>query len=292
MTTADSKQPTTSALVNVCRQMVDSVRFDLAMLSVILLNAIVLGVETYDGISDNTRNKLATLNDIFLMVFIWELSVRLIARWPRPDRALKDRWNVFDALVILANFTPGLRENVTMLRLVRILRVVRVIRFLPDLRIVLMAISRSIPGVATLAVATALLIYVYGMAGWMLFGAEDTKDFGDIGAATLTMFMMLTLENLPDFMSRGQAITGLAVPFYVSYVLIASFLVFNLFIGIVINSMEDARQEELALKNRAAGRDDLALRLERLQQDLSQITHELQMERRGQAEAGQYENAT
>ena len=79
------------------------------------------------------------------------------------------------------------------------------IRFLPDLRIIIGAVGRSVPGVATLGVAALLLVYVYGMVGWVLFGDGDPSNFGDIGTSMLTMFVLLTLENLPDSMERGQA---------------------------------------------------------------------------------------
>ena len=182
---------------------------------------------------------------------------------------------MFDAIIIVASLVPGIRENATILRLLRVLRIVRVIRFLPDLRIIIGAVGRSVPGVATLGVAALLLVYLYGMVGWVLFADGDPENFGDIGTSMLTMFVLLTLENLPDNIERGQELSDWAVPFYVSYVLVASFVVFNLFIGIVINSMEEARQEETARRNRETGHADLGARLHALQAELAQIAHEV-----------------
>ena len=90
-----------------------------------------------------------------------------------------------------------------------------------------------------------MLVYVYAMIGWVIFAEGDPKQFGNVGEAMLTMFQVLTLEGLPEFIATGRAVSDWAIPFYVSYVLLASFLVFNLFIGIVLNSMEEARAEEL-----------------------------------------------
>jgi voltage-gated sodium channel len=136
-------------------------------------------------------------------------------------------------------------RNATLLRLVRLLRIVRAVRLLPDLRVLTVAVGRSIPGVASLAAITLLLVYVYGMVGWLIFHDHDPANFEDIGQSMVTMFVLLTLENLPTYIERGQELSNWTLMFFVSYVLLASFLIFNLFIGIVINSMEEARAIEL-----------------------------------------------
>jgi len=261
-------------VVALCRSLVASRRFDFAIMGVILVNAIALGAETYVSPGSSEARTLDVINAVCLGIYVLELSARLIACFPRPQEAFRDRWTVFDAIIIVGSFIPGIRENATILRLLRVLRIVRLIRFLPDLRIIIGAIGRSVPGVATLGVAALLLVYVYGMVGWVLFGEGDPENYGDIGTSMLTMFVLLTLENLPDSIDRGQALSDWAVPFYVSYVLVASFVIFNLFIGIVINSMEDARQEETARRNRETGHGDLGERLHALQAELAQIAHE------------------
>jgi voltage-gated sodium channel len=114
------------------------------------------------------------------------------------------------------------------------------------------AVGRSIPGVASLAVITLLLVYVYGMVGWVIFHASDPANYGNIGQAMVTMFVLLTLENLPTYIEQGQEVSHWTLVFYISYVLVASFLIFNLFIGIVINSMEEARAQEQRNEREAA----------------------------------------
>ncbi len=143
--------------------------FDPLMLGVIAVNALVLALETYDSVRADWLDQLHLLNDLCLALFIVELLFRLTAEAPKPWVALRSPWTAFDALVIAASFMPGIRENTTLLRLVRILRVARAVRFLPDLRILIVAIGRSIPGVATLAAGTVVLVFIYGMAGWVLF---------------------------------------------------------------------------------------------------------------------------
>jgi voltage-gated sodium channel len=231
-------------VVRACRRIAGSARFDALMLGVITLNAIVLGAETYDGIEDRYGDVLHVLNDVFLGAFVVELAIRIVACWPRPSRFFASGWNVFDFVVITASFLPGLRENATLLRLLRLGRIVRAVRFLPDLRVIFAAVIRSVPGVSSLALMTLLLVYLYGMVGWLIFHDSDPESFGNVGEAMVTMFVLLTLENLPTYIERGQELSDWTLLFYLSYVLVASFLIFNLFIGIVINSMEEARAEE------------------------------------------------
>ena len=234
-----------TTLTRACRRVVDAPWFDPLIVAVIVLNAVALGLETYDSIGRSIGDELHLANDVILGIFIVELLLRFGACGGRPGQFFRNGWNVFDFAVIAASFVPGVRENATLLRLIRLLRVVRAVRLLPDLRVVTLAVVRSIPAVASLSMITLLLVYVYGMLGWVIFNEHDPANFGDAGQAMVTMFVLLTLENLPAYIEKGQELSDWTLLFYVSYVLIASFLIFNLFIGIVINSMEQARAMEL-----------------------------------------------
>jgi voltage-gated sodium channel len=250
-------------MTHLCTRIVASSWFDPLMLGVISVNAVALGLETYDGVERRIGDELHKLNDAILGVFVVELLIRIGAHGRQVGRFFRSGWNVFDAVVVGASFLPGVRENATILRLVRLLRIVRAVRLLPDLRVLTVAVGRSIPGVASLAAITLLLVYLYGMVGWVVFHDHDPANFSNIGQSMVTMFVLLTLENLPAYIERGQELSDWTIVFYVSYVLLASFLIFNLFIGIVINSMEEARAIELhraerALLNEEAGDDEAA----------------------------------
>jgi len=234
-----------------CRRIVASSWFDPLMLMVIVANAVVLGLETYDSINASAGAFLHTANDVMLGIFVVELGIRMVAHGRDLGGFFRSGWNVFDFVVIAASFTPGIRENATLLRVIRLLRIVRAVRLLPDLRVLTVAVGRSIPGVASLAAISALLVYVYGMIGWVIFSDHDPANFRHVGQAMVTMFVLLTLENLPTYIEKGQELSDWTLLFYVSYVLLASFLIFNLFIGIVINSMEEARSIELHRAERA-----------------------------------------
>jgi voltage-gated sodium channel len=270
-------------LVRRCRQIVASRWFDPLMLGVIVLNAVVLALETYPAIDDDIGAELNLANDVILGIFVVELAIRMTAYGNRPQDFFKSGWNVFDFVVVAASFTPGIRENAMLLRLVRLLRVVRAVRLLPDLRVLTVAVARSIPGVTSLAVLTLLLIYIYGMIGWAIFHDHDPANFANIGQSMITMFVLLTLENLPVYIEKGQELSNWTVVFYVSYVLVAAFLVFNLFIGIVINSMDEARKIEMTRAEReavASGDFEDARKLALIERvhDLKQVVEEIERE--------------
>ena len=239
-----------------CGRIVESSWFDPLMLGIIAVNAVTLGLETYGSIDAAIGEQLRLANEVILGIFVVELLIRMGAHAEHPRDYFRSGWNVFDFVVIGASFVPGVRENATLLRLVRLLRIVRAVRLLPDLRVLTVAVGRSVPGVASLAAITLLLVYIYGMVGWLIFHDHDPANFENIGQSMVTMFVLLTLENLPSYIERGQELSNWTLMFFVSYVLLASFLIFNLFIGIVINSMEEARAIELHRAERELLEDD------------------------------------
>lgn len=235
-----------SALVRWCARVADSSSFNLAIFVVILANAAVLGLETYPRVEREAGDLLRTLNDLFLGVFVVEIVIRLTAFGSRPQEFFRSGWNVFDFLVVTVSFMPGLRENAMLLRLARLARVLRIVRLLPDLRVLTMAVGRSIPGVMSLTVLALLILFVYGMVGWTIFSDHAPEQYGTIGESMLTLFVTLTLENLPDQLALGRELSDWTILYFVSYALVAAFLIFNILIGVVINSLEEARAIEHA----------------------------------------------
>ena len=227
-------------------RIVHSSWFEGFIFTVIILNAIVLGLETYPDIQDRYGDTLYLLNEIFLGIFIVEILLRISAYGSKPWDYFRSGWNVFDFVVVFAVFIPGVRENATLLRLVRLLRVVRVVSVLPDLRVLLSGMARAIPPIASMAALAVLLIFIYGMIGWKIFGDEIPERWGDIGEAMLTLFTILTLEGWNEILFAGQEVTQFAWIFFVSFVLIASFLLINILIAIIINAVEEAREAERA----------------------------------------------
>ena len=226
------------------QRLVDSNAFNTAIIAVIVANAVVLGLQTYPGVVDQYGDTLDILNGVFLAVFVVELILRIASYGRHPGAFFRNGWNVFDFVVISAAFVPGIRESSTLLRLVRLARVVRVVRLLPDVRVLIRGVLHSLPPLLSMTLLTTLILYVYGMVGWLLFGDEIPEDWGTIGEAMLTMFVLLTLENFPAYMDRAMDVYPWSWIFFVSFVLVAAFVVLNVLIGIVLNSMEEARELE------------------------------------------------
>jgi voltage-gated sodium channel len=218
--------------------------FTTAVLVVIVANAVALGLETYAWIAERYGDELDLVNDVCLAIFVVELVLRIGAYGRQPWRFFHDGWNVFDFVIIAIAFVPGIRASSTLLRLARLARVVRIVRLFPDLRVLLAGVWRSIPPLFAIGLATGMLLFVYGMVGWSLFGDELPEDWGNIGRAMLTLFVMLTLENFPTYMDAGMEVHPWSWVYFVSFILIAAFVVINVLIGIVLNSMEEAREAE------------------------------------------------
>jgi voltage-gated sodium channel len=272
-----------------CAEIADSSRFQVSILAVIVANAITLGLETYDTIERDAGATLGTLNDVFLGIFVVEIAIRIAAYGRRPQDYFRDGWNVFDFIVIGGAFAPGLRENATLLRLLRLLRVVRVVSIFPDLRFLIRGMMRSLPPISSMAMLTILLIYVYGMLGWILFADTDPGRWGNIGDAMLSLFIILTLENWPNIMGEVADAHPSAWIFFVSYVLIASFLLINMVIAILINSLEEVQAMESIderLGRRRAEREGkgeqdgkaAAQRLQAIRDSLDELEDELHLD--------------
>lgn len=260
-------------------RLVDSQAFTTAILAVIVANAAVLGLQTYAGVEAEHRDLLNLLNDVFLGVFVVELVLRIAACGRRPQDFLRSGWNWFDLLVVALAFLPGVRENTTLLRLARLLRVVRLIRLLPDFRLLVTAVWRSLPPLVSIGALTGLILFVYAKIGWLLFHDELPDQWGDLGTAMLTLFLMLTLENFPGELQAGMDVHAWSWVYFVSFVLIAAFVVLNVLIGIVINSMEEARQLEAERQQRERGEpepaDGAASRIAAMRQALDELERDL-----------------
>lgn len=230
-----------TALALRCRAVTEARWFALTVFVLILVNAALLGIETYAGVVADWHRWLHLAEHACLAAFTVEIVLRLAAHADRPRNFFKDPWNLFDLAVVLCVFLPFLRENSTVLRLLRLARVLRTARFLPQLRVVLVAVARSLPGTLSFLLVGALLLYVYAMVGWVFFGRHDPEHYGSLGRAVLTLFLLMTLDGIGDAVHAGLDISRWSLLYYASYVLLASFVLVNVLIGVVITSLDEAR---------------------------------------------------
>jgi voltage-gated sodium channel len=234
-----------------CSRIADSRSFQAAVVAVILANAVVIGLETYDSIEQDYGDLLTVLNDVFLGLFTLEIAIRIAAHGRRPQDFFRSGWNVFDFLVVGLAYLPWIRESVTLLRIMRLLRIARLLSVVPGLRVVIVGLSRSIAPIGSVVLLTFFLLYVYGVLGWLLFGDHDPEQFGDIGQALLTLFQVLTLEGWNEVLAKEMELSSWAWVYFVSFVLLATFVVLNVVIAIVVNSIDEAHRIEAEEKRRA-----------------------------------------
>lgn len=227
-------------------RIVDSQRFQIFISGIIVLNAIVLGIETYITENTPTFTLLMHINEFFYVIFLIELILRMVSYFPRPLNFFRSGWNIFDFIVIGAALIPAIRAQAEVLRLLRLARIVRLLRFLPNARMLIATMGKALPSVLSMVVLVILILFIYGMVGFVMLGDALPKEWGNIGSSMMTLFILLTLENFPTYLDQAQEVTPFASIFFLSYVLIAAFVVLNLVLGIVVGSMEEAREEEQA----------------------------------------------
>jgi voltage-gated sodium channel len=256
----------------------DSERFQTAIIIAIALNAVLLGVETFDGVMTRHGETLHLLNSIFLTIFVAELAIRILAFGRRPQAFFRSGWNVFDFVIIAALFVPGIRENAALLRLLRLLRVARLLKYLPDVQVLLRGATRAIRPATGLGVLTGLLVFLYGMVGWTLFADLDPTAWGNIGRAMLSLFSILTLEGwTTTFALVFEAKPLESVLFFLSFILLGTFVVLNLLLGIMIGSLEEVRQEERI--RQGGDTADIEARIRDLREALDAVEHGLRTRR-------------
>ncbi|MCI3223743.1 ion transporter, partial [Streptomyces sp. NP-1717] len=215
------------------RRVTESTAFTAAVFGLIIGNAVLLGAETYTGAVARWHDELKAAEHVFLAAFTAEILLRAAACADRPKDFFRDPWNLFDLAVVGLAFMPFARDNATVLRLLRLARVVRAARFLPQLRIVIVAVGKSLPGTLSFVLVGALLLYVYAMIGWVFFAPEDPEHYGSLGRAALTLFLLITLDGLGDAVRAGLEISRWTILYFASFVLLGSFLLVNLLIGVV-----------------------------------------------------------
>jgi voltage-gated sodium channel len=216
--------------------------FEFTIAAVILLNAIALGMLTLPGLSAGTVQSALTIDTIAFWIYVVELSLRIASYGKKPWMFFSKGWNIFDFIVI--GLSPFFQGQSTVLRLLRLFRLIRIFRFLPEVRILSTSIMKSIPPLLSMSVLITLLLFLYGMAGVYVFGAEAPESWGNIAVSMKSLFILLTLENFPVYLEEGLLISPLALPFFLSYVFLIVFTVLNVLIGIVLNAMDEARAED------------------------------------------------
>lgn len=215
--------------------------FEFSIVALIVINAAALAIMTFSGIPNALREFLAVIDGVIIWFFFAEILLRIASYGKKPWMFFTSGWNVFDFLVIA--LVPIFAGATIILRLLRLLRVVRLFRFMPEFRILSNSLARSIKPLLSLVVLIGFLMFLFAMAGVYLFGADNPESWGDLGVAMVTLTILLTLENFPDSLEAGLGTTPFALLYFVAFMFLVVFTVLNVLIGIVLNAMDEARQE-------------------------------------------------
>ena len=219
----------------------DTPIFQRTILALIVINAVILGLETSTSVMQAAGRWILLIDQIILAVFVAELSLRLfvhrLAFW-------RDPWSVFDFSVVAIALVPA-TGPLAVLRALRVLRVLRMLTIVPSMRRVVGALLSAIPGLSSIALVLLLVFYVFGVIATHLFGVLFPDWFGHLGRSLYTLFQVMTLESWSMGIARPvMEQVPWAWAFFIVFILFATFTMLNLFIAIIVNAMQTFQESE------------------------------------------------
>ena len=240
------------------------------IMGLIVINAIVLGLETVPSVMQDYGVMLLTVDSIILGVFVIEILLRMYAH---RLAFFRDPWSIFDFIVVGIALVPA-SGPLAVLRALRILRVLRLLTLVPSMRRVVGALIGSIPGLGSIALVLLLIYYVFAVIATNLFGASFPQWFGTIGESLFSLFQIMTLESWSMGIVRPiMEVYPSAWLFFIIFILIATFTMLNLFIAIIVNAMQTFAEAE-AQETKAA----LADTRDHIESDMHQEIADLRAE--------------
>ncbi|WND03322.1 ion transporter [Temperatibacter marinus] len=235
------QKPEEDSTLKTVKTIVDGKYFQGTIIGVILINAIILGLQTVRGFSAETQETLHILDQICLWIFVLELIIKL---WVFRLSFFKTGGNIFDALIVGISFLPA-QGGLTILRTFRIFRVLRLVTAIRSMRIVVTGLLAAIPGAASVGGLLLILFYIASVMATTLFGDRFVDWFGSIGASMYTLFQIMTLESWSMGIARPVISEyPYAWAFFIPFIILSTFTVLNLFIGIMVDAIGVAKEED------------------------------------------------
>lgn len=240
-----------------------------SIIGVILFNAVILGLETSGTVMENMGGLIRFLDALCLSIFVLEILLKLYAfGW----RFFCSGWHIFDTVIVAAALVPG-GHSVSALRALRILRVLRVISVAPRLRRVVEGLVSALPGMGSVFFLMAILFYIGSVIATTVFGESFPQWFGTMGRSAYSLFQIMTLESWSMGIVRPvMEVYPYAWVFFVPFILLTTFAVVNLLVGLIVNSMQDAHSQEKQ-QDTNSYRDDVTDRLRRIEEALKRLEH-------------------
>jgi len=263
-----------------CRKIVGNPWLERFVIALIIINAIVLGMETYPYLVARYGEAFIFLNHVVLGVFVLEAVIKITAVAPRFRLYFGDGWNLFDFTIVVLSLIPSTGEYAMIARLARLLRVMRLISALPELRLIVSTLVRSVPGFANVILLLFIIFYMYAVAGYHLLHQHDPEHWRSLGISLLTLFRILTLEDWTDVMYAAMNFNPYMWIYFISFVVVATFVVINLFIAVVINNLEEAKKEQIG-NEQESSLETVRIELEQARASLERLSRELTDYERG-----------
>ncbi|MEM7461520.1 MAG: ion transporter [Pseudomonadota bacterium] len=248
-------------------KLVNNPRFEQAIIALIVINAITLGLETSPSVMAKIGPILLMLDSVILTVFVIELVMRMYVDFRGFWR---DPWRIFDFIVVGVALVPS-AGAFSVLRAFRILRILRLVSNIEAIRRVVTGLLQAIPGMGSIVMLLAMIFYIFSVISTKLFAASFPQWFGSIGDSAYTLFQIMTLESwsmgiVRPVMEQYPYAWALFVPF----ILVTSFTVLNLFIGVIVDAMQTEHEAEAQ-----ADRADLHKETERVLREVKELRREV-----------------
>ncbi len=214
--------------------------YEFGIITVIAVNAILLAAETVPALESRFGSALEFLNTVILLVFIVEIGLKMAVFGRKYWR---DPWNWFDLAVVSVSVAPT-TDAFAALRSLRALRLLRIVAVLPSLRRVVEGFIKAIPSLGSIMSLMMLLLFVFSVMGTKLFGAAHPEYFGTLGASAFSLFTVMTLEGWPDLAREVMSTHPVAWSFFITFIVLTSWAVLNLVIGVIVESMQSHTREQ------------------------------------------------
>jgi len=217
---------------------VDSDWFSMTITALVVLNALLLGLDAIRGWPEPAHRWFGVLDRLFLAIFVVELSLKLVVHGPQFFRRA---WNCFDFLVVAASLAPN-GGALSILRALRVLRSLRLLSVIPILRHVVEALVKSIPGMGAIVAVLLVFFYVGAVISTTLFGDSSPALFGTLSGSFLTLFQIMTLDGWGDAVREVMQHHPSAWVFFMAFTVVTSFAILNLFIAVIVDSLQAAQK--------------------------------------------------
>ena len=240
--------------------------FELSVVAVILLSALVIGAKTY-SIPANVMVVIGWLDVAITVFFLLEISLRFLGD-ANKSRFFRDPWNLFDTIIVVVSLIPVEDSELALVgRLIRIFRVLRMVSIVPELRLLLNSLIKALPQLGYVILLMFIIFYIYAAVGTSFFANINPSLWQDISISMLTLFRVMTFEDWTDVMYEVMEVYGFAWAYFLSFIFLTAFAFLNMVIGIVVNVMENEHSKERQAEAEAKGEATLA----DLQQELAEI---------------------